>query len=885
MPLSDLLYTFFIWPIRIIIEFLFVLFNRTFYDAGLAVVFLSLAVNTILLPIYAVADKWQQEERNLQKGMKKKLTDIKAVFKGDERQMIINAYYRQMGYSPLSALKSSIGLLLQIPFFIAAYQLLSHTPSLAGESFWVLKNLGNPDGFIHAGNRAINIMPFIMTAVNIASAFIYTKDLGRREKIQLFGISLVFLVLLYNSPSGLVLYWTCNNIFSLGKNIAASKLKHPGRMLQIVTSAFAIILIIGALSGIFDIDRYRFLFAGIGFALFLAPFAWKLLTRYAVTLKSPFTEWRLLYFSSIALLCLILGALIPGQVIAGSVSDFSAPWQFLLRTFIQSIAFTVLIPLLVWAFANRDVRKILAIGFGIIAFLALVCLFALSSSYGVMTNSFKIEDTQLIVKAFPFWVNLAAAAVSIIIPAVFVLIKKQKILASLYNATALAILVMAIINMAGINREIRELEKIRNSAPVANESVSVFPFTSKGTNTFVMFLDRALGIAMHTALEQMPELNAKLDGFTWYPNTLSFGHCTITGLPALMGGYDYTPEKIDLRKDELLKDKINESLTVLPKLFGEAGYRVSVSDPTMTNMQLISDISVFKGMKNVTAQNLDGRFSKRFMEEFPHEAEQLIDSFDFDILFRYGLFRVALPALRYGIHYKGIWWRDGASNAYGRGVTEYASLYYLSDFCAVDEGPDTLNIFTNETTHEPGAYDSSLLPVPGLIHYDEVEIAAFGSEDNASYMYTFMSAMKAVTRWIDSLKEMAVYDNSRIIIVSDHGNGFDTDLFEGSGMEAYNPLLLVKQPGARGSLSISHEFMTNADVPSLATADFKGAINPYLGTPINMASKSGTLTVAQAVSSQPRRHGPYQFSLARTRKLLEKDIFSALSWADWQGNK
>jgi membrane protein insertase Oxa1/YidC/SpoIIIJ len=35
-------------------------------------------------------------------------------------------------------------------------------------------------------------------------------------------MALIFLVLLYNSPSGLVLYWTCNNIFSLGKNLASA---------------------------------------------------------------------------------------------------------------------------------------------------------------------------------------------------------------------------------------------------------------------------------------------------------------------------------------------------------------------------------------------------------------------------------------------------------------------------------------------------------------------------------------------------------------------------------------------------------------------------------------------------------------------------------------
>jgi len=62
-------------------------------------------------------------------------------------------------------------------------------------------------------------MPILMTVINIASALIYTKNLARRDKIQLYAMAALFLVLLYDAASGLVLYWTCNNIFSLGKNI------------------------------------------------------------------------------------------------------------------------------------------------------------------------------------------------------------------------------------------------------------------------------------------------------------------------------------------------------------------------------------------------------------------------------------------------------------------------------------------------------------------------------------------------------------------------------------------------------------------------------------------------------------------------------------------
>jgi arylsulfatase A-like enzyme len=188
----------------------------------------------------------------------------------------------------------------------------------------------------------------------------------------------------------------------------------------------------------------------------------------------------------------------------------------------------------------------------------------------------------------------------------------------------------------------------------------------------------------------------------------------------------------------------------------------------------------------------------------------------------------------------------------------------------------------NETTHEPGAYTADLLPVPGIIHYTQEEIETFGSENNTSYMYTFMAAMKALERWLDSLKEMGVYDNTRIIVVSDHGSGFDNSLFEDPGMVVHNPLLLVKQPGLRGALEISDEFMTNADVPALVTVDFDNPVNPYLGTPISGESKNEPPIVASEVSARPNRHGPYLLNLLGTRKLVGRDIFKNDSWDSWQ---
>ena len=112
-------------------------------------------------------------------------------------------------------LNSSVSLLLEIPFFMAAYQFLSNLELLNGVSLGPIKDLGAPDGLLVIGSIAINVLPILMTLINVISSAIYVKGFPLKTKIQLYAMALFFLVFLYNSPAGLAFYWTLNNIFSL----------------------------------------------------------------------------------------------------------------------------------------------------------------------------------------------------------------------------------------------------------------------------------------------------------------------------------------------------------------------------------------------------------------------------------------------------------------------------------------------------------------------------------------------------------------------------------------------------------------------------------------------------------------------------------------------
>ena len=124
------LYLIIIYPLYQIVEFSYEVFNSVFGNTGISVIGVSVAITLLCLPLYAVAEKWQQIERDTQAKLKSGIERIKTTFKGDEQYMMLTTFYKENHYHPMMALRSSFGLLIQIPFFIAAYNFLSNNAAL-----------------------------------------------------------------------------------------------------------------------------------------------------------------------------------------------------------------------------------------------------------------------------------------------------------------------------------------------------------------------------------------------------------------------------------------------------------------------------------------------------------------------------------------------------------------------------------------------------------------------------------------------------------------------------------------------------------------------------------------------------------------------------------
>ena len=113
-----------------------------------------------------------------------------------------------------------------------------------------------------------------------------------------------------------------------------------------------------------------------------------------------------------------------------------------------------------------------------------------------------------------------------------------------------------------------------------------------------------------------------------------------------------------------------------------------------------------------------------------------------------------------------------------------------------------------------------------------------------------MAAMMKLGRWFDYLREQGVYDNTKIIIVSDHGRHLDylnNRRFEEppdyrderkNDTMIFKSLLLVKDFGST-ELTFDDTFMTNADTPTIAFRDtVENPINPFTGKEISSEAKS-----------------------------------------------
>ena len=209
--------------------------------------------------------------------------------------------------------------------------------------------------------------------------------------------------------------------------------------------------------------------------------------------------------------------------------------------------------------------------------------------------------------------------------------------------------------------------------------------------------------------------------------------------------------------------------------------------------------------------------------------------------------------------------RDGTSKATGINqafMEGYEVLCGLKQMTRISDGAEDTYLFLyNDAPHEPMlTLEPDYVPSAEIdnTEYDESHSDRYvlkdgskirvGSDRTVIHYHANMASLLRIGEWLDYLKQADVYDNSRIILVSDHGyylyqsqkllfpeHKLDYSQYVDAGN--YFPLLMVKDFGEHG-FRTDDSFMTNADVPCIA---FEGLIdnpvNPFTGNPITVDEK------------------------------------------------
>jgi YidC/Oxa1 family membrane protein insertase len=195
-------------------------------DPGVAIIALAVSVKILLLPLTAVAERLQEQVNTTQARLQPGIDAIKAAHRGEERARRTVALYREQGVHPLYTLKSLVGFLIQIPVFIAVFDMLAEDFDLYRVSFLWIQDLSRPDALLRLPGCLpffgchLNLLPFLMSSASLAALLgfrsaVLTPSLVRRQRRNLMGMTLLFFLLFYTFPAGMVLYWTSTNSVQL----------------------------------------------------------------------------------------------------------------------------------------------------------------------------------------------------------------------------------------------------------------------------------------------------------------------------------------------------------------------------------------------------------------------------------------------------------------------------------------------------------------------------------------------------------------------------------------------------------------------------------------------------------------------------------------------
>jgi len=211
-------------PLEDLMKFIMGLFYKVIPNHGVSIILLTILVKVLFFPLSRKSSMASARMAELQP----KMAEIQAKYKNNPQKLNqeLAEFYKKEGYNPMSG---CLPLLIQFPLFIAMYNLFNTQFDLRGAGFipgWI-PDLSMPESVWHFGGFQIPLLGWtdlrLLPIIYVGSQLLYGKftqmpqtgQSASQMKIMMYGMPIMFFFVLYNVPSGLLVYWIANNLLTI----------------------------------------------------------------------------------------------------------------------------------------------------------------------------------------------------------------------------------------------------------------------------------------------------------------------------------------------------------------------------------------------------------------------------------------------------------------------------------------------------------------------------------------------------------------------------------------------------------------------------------------------------------------------------------------------
>ncbi|MDE0227911.1 MAG: membrane protein insertase YidC [Spirochaetaceae bacterium] len=208
-----------------ILRFFLDFFYRLIPNYGVAIILLTVLIKILFFPL----TQKSFESTSKMSMLGPKIEEIKKKYQGKPEKLNqeMMALYRKEGVNPVGG---CLPLLLQMPIFFALFELLNNAFDLRGAPFispWI-GDLSAPESFLPFGFTLpllnwdeLRILPFVMLGTTLLQSRISQNPSAMQPqmKMMMYAMPIFFFFILYSMPSGLVIYWTMQNVLSIAQQL------------------------------------------------------------------------------------------------------------------------------------------------------------------------------------------------------------------------------------------------------------------------------------------------------------------------------------------------------------------------------------------------------------------------------------------------------------------------------------------------------------------------------------------------------------------------------------------------------------------------------------------------------------------------------------------